>query len=208
MALRRAATQDRAALEAGGFTRLLTDLYVTHRATGAHLAAEVQMAPAEAEDLLGKTWRDEELEPVTGLDLLDLAFTNTSDGEFRVESSYLLDLGTNALYIDRQITPAKLYGQPKPRHTQRLKVELAALYPGEAPRRLKLHRFRRVPLTAEEVTASVNRTPRTIARLRLPLIARLDSPFGLPELPSLFRPRALVERAGKTRRRLTRKDER
>ena len=47
------------------FARLLLDLYLCRAATGAQLEGKVALDPRLAEDLVGKTWRAEELEPVS-----------------------------------------------------------------------------------------------------------------------------------------------
>jgi hypothetical protein len=196
MALRHATERDRQSLEAGGFATLLADLWATRRATGAHLAGAAQMDAQAAEELIGKTWRDDELEPVSGLDLLEVAFTRRSDGEFTVETSYLADLGTGQLYLERQITPDRLRCQPKTRHRLRLQVEQAALYPGPRPRRVKLQRYRRAPLAAADVGQWLERVPVSLAALRLALLERAAQPFGAREVPVALRPAALVEREG------------
>jgi hypothetical protein len=196
MALRHAAEHDRAALEGGAFARLLADLYATRRATGAHLEGTAQMEAHAAEDLLGKTWREDELEPVAGLDLLEVGYTRADDGEFRVETSYLAETTTGTLYAERQITPSRLRGDPKPRHRHRLVVEAAALYPGAAPRRIKLQRFRREPLTAAAAAGLVARLPGTVASARAVLSERLAEPFGAPDVPVTLRPAALLTRGG------------
>ena len=194
MALRHAAERDRASLEGGGFARLLTDLYATRQATGAHLAGEAQMAPELAEDLLGKTWRDEELEQASGMALMEVGATRADDGEFRVETGYLADLATGALYAEKQITPSRLRTEPRTRHQHRVVVEHGLLFPGPAPRRLRLHRFSREALTAEGVAGLVGRTTDSAAVVRAGLVERLNEPFGEREVAVLFRPAALLER--------------
>ena len=197
MALRHAAVRDRASLEGGGFARLLADLYTTRRATGAHLAGAAQMDAELAEDLLGRTWRDDELEPVGGLALLEVGATRADDGEFRVETSYLADMATGKLYAERQITPSRLRAQPKARHRHLLAVEHALLFPGTATRRIRLQRFRHEPLTAEDVSRLVARLPASAAHARAALVERLSEPFGATEAPVVFCPAALLMREGR-----------
>jgi hypothetical protein len=197
------------AQEEDGFARLLSDLYLTRQATAVYLGAGEGEGEADgaaggarpdgldaqaAEDLVGKTWRDEELEPVAGLELMELAYERQDDGEFRVETSYLGGVdGRGGLYLETQISPSRLSSaQPKPRHRFRLLVEDGALYPGQAPRRLKLRRVRRAPLRAEDVSRLVAGAPDTVGELRRRLMARLATPFGDPAVPVLFRPAALL----------------
>jgi hypothetical protein len=142
---------------------------------------------------VGKTWRDEELEPVAGLELMELAYQRRDDSEFRVETSYLAGVdGRGDLFLETQITPSRLSAQPKPRHRFRLLVDDGALYPGQPPRRLRLRRVRRAPLREEDVSRLVAGSADTVGELRRRLVARLAFPFGDPAVPVLFRPAALL----------------
>jgi hypothetical protein len=182
-----------ARIAAAGFAELLMDAYVTRRTTGAHLEGRIALDPRLAEDLLGKTWREEELEAVGGLELLEVAATRGDDGEFRIETSYLVDLLTGEVYAERLIAPLRLSGPPKPRHRLRLLVDEAGLYPGVAPRRIKLRRARRAPLAAEQVRRLLEVVPSDAAELRRRLLERLEVPFGPHEVAVLFRPAALLQ---------------
>jgi hypothetical protein len=181
------------ALEPPDFARLLADLYLTRRAVGAHLDGQVALDPRLGEDLLGKTWRAEELEPVADLELVEVGHTAKSDGEFYVETAYLADLPTGAIYAERQITPLGRRGTAQARHRLRLLVDEAGLYPGEPPRRLRLQRVRRAPLTTADVERLLAHAVTTIADLQERLVARLASPFGPAEAAVLFRPAALMQ---------------
>ena len=193
VALQRAASRQRGtALDAHEFADLLVDIHLTRQAIGAHLAGRVSLDPRLAEDLLGKTWRNEDLERVSGLELIALAATRVDDGEFRVETSYLADLPTGAIFAEKQITPSRLASAPKPNHRLRLIVDEAGLYPGVAPRRIRLSRTRRAPLSVEDVQRLVSRAPSTLPELRRILVDRLDVPFGPDEIVATFRPASLV----------------
>jgi hypothetical protein len=204
--LQRAAEQDRRgsvgasiapdALDERTFARLLADLWLTRRATGASLEGRAQLDQQAAEDLLGKTWRDEDLERVADLELMEVAFQHLYDGEFRIETSYLGDLATGTLYAERQITPTRLYSASKSRHLHRLQVDEAGLYPGSAPRRLKLLRARRVLLQAADVARFLAHVPDRVDTLRQHLVTQMEAPFGAPEAVVTFRPAALVTRSG------------
>jgi hypothetical protein len=180
-------------LEPARFVRLLEDLYLTRRAVGAHLGGQVALDPRLGEDLLGKTWRVEELEPVADLELIEVGYTREDDGEFHIETSYLADLPTGAIYAERQITPLGRRGACKPRHRLRLLVDEAGLYPGEPPRRIRLQRVRRAPLTAADVDRLLAHAATTVAALQERLVERLAAPFGPAEAAVLFRPAALVQ---------------
>jgi hypothetical protein len=192
---RRGPASTGATLEAAGFAELLVDAYLTRKATGAHLDGRVALDPRLAEDLLGRTWRDEELEPVAGLELIEVGFTQTDDGEFRVETSYLADLASGEVYAERAITPIRLHSAPKARHRLRLLVDEAGLYPGVAPRRLKLRRVRRAALAAEHVDRLLAAAPVDVSELRRRLVERQQIPFGPVEVATFFRPTALLTRA-------------
>lgn len=174
------------------FADLLVDLWLTRQAVGAHLDGRIALDPRVAEDLLGKTWRDEELESVTGLQLFELTYTVATDGEFTIETSYLAEPATGAIYAEKQITPVKVNTWTKGRCRQLILLDEGGLYPGAAPRRIKLRRMRRAPLTAEHVALFMEHVPAKVTELRRLLVERLNEPFGAPELPVLFRPAALV----------------
>jgi hypothetical protein len=179
-------------IDGAAFARLLLDLYVCRAATGAQLEGKVALDPRLAEDLLGKTWRAEDLEPVTGLELVQVAATFENDGEFSIESSYLVDLGSMAVYVERQITPVKLRSAPKPQHRLRLVVDEAGLYPGLAPRRVRLGRYRRAPLRAEDADRLVQGAADDLGDLQRRLVERAAVPFGQAEIVTLFRPAMLL----------------
>jgi hypothetical protein len=170
------------------FARLLLDLYLCRAATGAQLTGTVTLDPRLAEDLIGKTWRAEELEPVTGLDLVQVAATTESDGEFTIESSYLVELASMAVYVERQIAPVRLRGTPKTQHRVRLSVDEAGLYPGLAPRRIRLGRGRRLALRAEDVERLIHGATGDLTEIQRRLIERAMVPFGEAEVAVLFRP--------------------
>jgi hypothetical protein len=188
-----------AVLEPSTFARLLVDLYLTRQAASAHLEGRAVLDPGLAEDLLGKTWRDADLEPAAGLEMLELAYTQDDDGEFRIQTSYLADLPTGAIYAERQISPGGRSSPPKPSHRHRLLVDEAGLYPGVPPRRIRLRRVQRLPLTAADVDRLVARAADAVPELQRQLAERLETPFGAPTsltgpvaVPVLFRPAALV----------------
>ena len=137
-----------------------------------------------------------------GLELLEVAWRREDDGEFRIETSYLADLPTARLFQETQITPSRLAGALKPRHRLRLQVEDAALYPGPAPRRLKLRRLQRAPLRARRPATPPGASPglggRAAGPARGPGVHALRPPGGAGPLPPRGHPRA--RRAGGRRR--------
>jgi hypothetical protein len=178
---------------ANEFQRLLLDLYVCRAMTGAHRENTVALEPRLAEALVGKTWRAEELEPVAGLELVQVARESDNDGEFNVETSYLVDLASREIYAERQISPARLRSAgPKVQHRVRLVVEEAGLYPGLAPRRIRLGRVTRAPLRDADVDRLVDGATQDLSELQRRLVERAAVPFGEPEVAVLFRPAALL----------------
>lgn len=175
------------------FADLLIDLHLARRAAGAFLEERATVEPRLAEELLGKTWRDQELEAVAGLELMALAATTTREGDFRIETIYLADLATGTIYIDRQITPMQLGAAGKTAPCLRLLIDEAGLYPGIAPRRLKPRRTRRAPLRADDVERLLTHALTDLGTLWARLSERLRLPFGPEEAAVLFRPAALVQ---------------
>jgi hypothetical protein len=178
-------------LDPRDFAGLLLDLSLTYRATRAHLEGRVALDPALAEDLLGKTWREAELEPVNGLELVEVAATREDDGEFRIETGYFVDLPTGALYAEKQITPRRFASQ-RERQRCRLIVAEARLYPGPPPRQIRFSRATRAPLELSHVHRIVDYAETRVAVLRQRLIAQLDRPLAEPTIPVLFQPAGLV----------------
>jgi hypothetical protein len=179
-------------IDGAAFARLLLDLYLCRAATGAQLDGKVALDPRLAEELLGKTWRAEELESVTGLELVQVAATVENDGEFAIESSYLVDLASLVVYVERVISPGKLRRTPKAQHRVRLVVEEAGLYPGLAPRRIRLGRVKRAALRSEDVERLVQGATDDLSEIRRRLVERAAVPLGQPEVAVLFRPALLV----------------
>jgi hypothetical protein len=176
------------------FAGLLGDVWLTRQVLGAHLNGDGALDPALAEELVGKTWRERELERVGGLELMPVADDLVDDGEFRVDSTYLIELTTGDLYVERQIIPRGLRGERKPSRRLRLLVDEAGLYPGEAPRRVKLIRVRRASLTYGDVRRVLDRAVTDVAEVRRRLIDHLAIPVGTRELAMTFRPAALMAR--------------
>ena len=110
-----------------------------------------------------------------------------------METSYLVDLESAEIYAERQITPARLRSAPqKPQHRVRLVVEEAGLYPGLAPRRIRLGRVQRAPLRVEDIDRLVAGATTDLAEVQRRLVERAAVPFGQPEVAVLFRPATLL----------------
>jgi hypothetical protein len=174
------------------FATQLAEISTLRHVVAASLAGEISLDPRLADELIGKTWRAKELEQVTGLELIAIAREVHDDGDFRVESMYLVDLVSNDIFVERQITPRGLRGERlTPRRTRTI-VDEAAVYPGLAPRRIKLASTQRGALTMVQIDRVVNAAVGEVAELRRRLIERLSVPVGAAEVAVLFRPEGIV----------------
>lgn len=191
--LQQAARGGRGGPDDATFAGLLTDIYLARQAAGAYLDGRIPLDPLIAEDLLGRTWREAELERIGGLELIEVAFTSAHTDGFLVETAYLADITTGALYAETQIEPqrkATIAGWR--RHAFRLVVGEAGLYPGAPPRRIKLLDGYSDELRLEHIERLVARAATTVAELRVALFERQRQPFATGEAVVLFRPAALV----------------
>ncbi len=181
------------------FAMTLQEIWQVRRALAAHASGGAPIEPWLADELLGKTWRDSELEQVSGLDLLPLADTRSDDGEFRVEATHFIDLADGAMVCERTITPNALRGSRKPLRRHRLHVDDAGLYPGVSPRRIKLRLAHSMPTRVADIARVLDLADDDVASLHARLVARMDEPFAPPDVPVLVRPAALLTRGGDTR---------
>jgi len=179
-------------IDGAAFARLVVELYLCRAATGAQLEGRAALDPRLAEDLLGKTWRAEELELITGLELVQVASATERDAEFAVATSYLVDIGSLEVYAERQITPLQLRSAPMVQHHVRLLVEEAGLYPGLSTRRIRLGRFQLAALRAQDLDRLVRHAPDDLSAIQRGLVEQALVPFGRPEIATLFRPALLV----------------
>lgn len=180
-------------LDEAAFARVLTELYLVRRAVGAHADGRATLDGGLAEELVGKTWLAKDLEPVSGLELVQLAYTRVLESEFRIETSYCMDLRDGALYLERQITPAGLRGPgPKPSYALRMLVSEGALYPGGPPRRLKIVASSTQPLTEQDIARVLEHSDTEVRRVRDRLLEHYALPFDLGEMPVVLRPASLA----------------
>jgi hypothetical protein len=126
---------------------------------------------------------------------MEVAYTAYDDGEFLIQSSYLADLGTAAIYVDRQIAPMQR-SSTKARWRHRLQIAEGGLYPGLPPRRIRLVTVEQLPLTADDVDRLLSRAATSVAELRRRVAERGQVPFGAPPLTELFRPSAVLAKDG------------
>jgi hypothetical protein len=150
----------RAPIDAGRFAEVMCDALLTVRKLEKHLGGE-PLEPRYVEELIGKTWRKADREPVSGLDLMEYAFSvrRTAD-DFTIRESRLFDIAGGGHYSEKQILPAMIVRRTSPKRShagQLLRGAVASAYPGFAPRRLDLERHDAEPLTAAACEALVAR---------------------------------------------------
>lgn len=68
----------------------------------------------------------------------------------------------------------------------------AGLYPGLAPRRIKLGQFARAALRSEHLDRLIQGAVSDVSEIQRRLIEQAAAPFGRPEAAVLFRPSALL----------------
>lgn len=188
------AQKDGGKFDEQGWAQLLCDSWFVLSATQKALAKEDESQNPELEELVGKTWLEKDLRRVADLDLLELAYeTAVLSSGFRVETSYLLDLGDGALYTEKQITPGQLKDTPrKPSYSLPLRVALAGVYPGFAPLRVKLIEAKEVPGTGQPWERAIDLAEASAVGLRQRLTQATASLVAPREVYSLFRPDSLL----------------
>ena len=123
------------------YTELLGDLLLTARKLERHVGGEA-IEDRHVEELIGKTWTKKDRAPVTGLDLVEVAFlSRETPDNFVIRESRFVDVATGEHYSEKQILPGFLVKRtaPKPSHAGKVLVGAGGgLYPGYPPRRTDL----------------------------------------------------------------------
>jgi hypothetical protein len=132
------ALRDRENFDELVYAGLVADAWLAVRATR-RAFQDPEVDPTDLQELIGKTWREKDLEKREDVTLAELAYgTVILEEGFTVDTSYLLSLEDGQLYTEMQIVPTHLKRQErKPSHTGRLTGTIG-LYPGHEPRRVKL----------------------------------------------------------------------
>jgi hypothetical protein len=151
----------RQVVDAGAYADLIADLLLTVRKLERHLDGE-PLEPRHVEELIGKTWRRSDREPVSGLDLVEYSFAvwKTAD-DFSIRESRFFDLRGGGHWSEKQILPAFLARRSaaKPTHAGLvLRGASGSAFPGFAPRRLDLEECEREPLGPAALEALVERS--------------------------------------------------
>jgi hypothetical protein len=167
------------------YAELLSDAWLTAQATRRTLQ-DPDADPTALEELVGKTWREKDLERREGVRLLELAFESVElDTGFRVDTSFLLSLDDGALYTEKLIVPYRLKNQPRKPCFEGLIEGTVGLYPGLEPRRIKL-----IEMTPERPPADTD-WQQALVHAR-PLVAALYRHFQTVTANPLAQPEALA----------------
>ncbi len=134
------------------YAELLGDLLLTARKLEKYIGGD-PLEDRHVEELIGKTWTKKDRAPVTGLDLIEVAFLSreTPDG-FTIRESRFVDAATGEHYSEKQILPAFLVKRTPPKASYAGKLLRGAgggLYPGYAARRTDLE----TPGTPEQLAS-------------------------------------------------------
>jgi hypothetical protein len=174
------------------FAALLIELSYMRQIVGAHFEGGVNLDQDQIDRLLGKVWRAADLPQRTGLDLVAVAEERIDDGEFRIDSTYLADLVSGDLFVERAITPVGLRAGARPSRRLRMWAETAGVYPDTAPPRIRLDTVEMGTLTAEDVTKVVAMAASNLEIIGERLTETLSAPTGETETLVLLRPAALI----------------
>lgn len=180
-------------VEEKAYAELLSDAWLTAQATRRALE-NPDADPTMLEELVGKTWREKDLERRGGLRLLELAYQSVElDTGFTVDTSYLLSLEDGALYVEKQIVPSGLKNQArKPSHTTLL-AGTAGLYPGSEPRRIKMVDVAPAGLSGDgDWQQALAHAERSVAALFCQFQAATAGPLAPPEAYTLFAPAQIL----------------
>lgn len=133
---------DYARLDCEAYAAALSDLWLSARRVGKHLAGTDPLQPQYVESLIGKNWSKKDRLPVADLDLLEYAFLHqiTAD-DFVIRESRFVDLASGTHYSDKQILPAFLAKRTAPKPSYEgfvLRNAGGGRYPTFAPYRLDL----------------------------------------------------------------------
>ncbi|OYT73743.1 MAG: hypothetical protein CFK49_03200 [Armatimonadetes bacterium JP3_11] len=179
------------------FTRALLRLWLTTRAVEEHFAERRTLPEEQLEEMLGRTWRDKDLQPRENLRMMELAYENiTIQTGFRLDISHLIALDTGELLREMKITPLNApptAQEVKPARPKPFLATRVGVYPGYAPKRIKIYDA----LTLDSEPTTLVQQALAYAHTEWqPLInhylERLLDPFAPRELPCLIRYQYIV----------------
>jgi|GEM_PF-846199 len=175
------------------FARLLSDAWLTLAATRSalHTDPATSDAAVDLEDLLGTKFDESRLSKAQSAAVLEVAFEGDSDElGFVTDTSYLLDLESGEIMLERQILPARLAdkGRKRPYNSLLLNCQLAGSR-SQPPRRVKVSAIgQKQPIAADALARAARHAGATVAVLRRRLAAQIADPLAPRELLALFAP--------------------
>jgi hypothetical protein len=177
------------------FAGLLADAWLTLAATKRAIqAGPAGDASADLEDLLGTKFDESRLSKAESAALLEVGFEEEADAiGFVTYTSYLFDLESGEVLLDRKIVPQRLVDRERKRPYNSLLVNCQiASSRSQGPRRVKITGIgQKQPITAEALTRAAKHAVTTVAVLRRRLAAQMADPLAPRELLALFAPQAL-----------------
>ncbi len=185
-----------ATVDETGFTALLADAWLTLAATRRALQADPATSDAstDLEDLLGTKFDESRLSKSQVSALLEVAFEEETDEiGFVTYTSYLLDLESGEVLLDRKIVPQRLIERERkrPYNTLLLNCQIGSSR-SQPPRRVKVSSIgQKQAITADAVARAARHAVMTVAVLRRRLAAQIADPLAPRDLLALFAPQAL-----------------
>jgi hypothetical protein len=182
------ARTDPESFEETTYAELLSDTWLTVQATRRALE-DPKAEPTLLDELIGKTWREKDLERRENARLVELAYeTVTLDTGFIIDTSYLFSLDDGVLYTEKQIVPAKFKKQARKPSYNSLLVGTIGLYPGPEPRRARLIETNQSPITESDWQQALVHAERSVPALFQCFQAATSNPLAPPEAYALFAP--------------------
>lgn len=178
------------------YVELLTGLWLIARALQEHYEGRRLLPPEQQEEMVGRTWRDDDLVVRENVRLMELAYENlvTPTG-FRLDISHLIDFDDGTLYREMKIVPlhirsaASEYKPPRPRPFLAHRV---GIYPGYPPRRIKIFSEETLPGPPDRRQVLQPYAMRSVLAMRMAFCAHAADPFAPPVLTALVAPARLV----------------
>lgn len=185
------------------YADLLTDMVLTVRKLEKHLGGEV-LDKRHEEELVGRSWRKADREPVEGLDLLEVQYRSwTTSDEFVVRESRFVDLASGQHLSEKQIIPGNRskFETPKPSYAGLvLRGAAGGLFPGFAPRRLMLDTAgTKVPVGAADLEAMLARAVPSVTEAMAAYQAHRRDVFAPDGFPVLLATEQLHVGGGRLR---------
>jgi HEAT repeats len=135
------AVSRRGHLDAVAYADLLSDMLLTSRKLAKHLGGET-LEDRYVEELIGKSWRKTDRQPIEGLDLAEYAFVaRVTADDYVIRESRFIELTSGVHYSEKHILPAFLAKRSEPKRSYAqtvLRGAAGGIYPGFGPRRIDL----------------------------------------------------------------------